>query len=159
MAFLFYFSDENQIKAGQLNVMQALVDILLQHKVDSRVAKTAAGALQNICMKGDLLITILTIFFCRTYSLNTDMRDAFLYICIFIWRLLYFHNLLKNATRYFHHHMSLCNQFVQSFYIIVSVPLAALSIPVYKPIKMMSFYVFGTIKLAFLFVIKPYRFL
>ena len=59
MAFLFYFSDENQIKAGQLNVMQALVDILLQHKVDSRVAKTAAGALQNICMKGDLLITIL----------------------------------------------------------------------------------------------------
>ena len=29
MAFLFYFSDENKIKAGQLNVIQALVEVML----------------------------------------------------------------------------------------------------------------------------------
>ena len=53
IAFLLYFSAENQIKAGQLNVMQALVDVMLQHKADPRVAENVADALGNICDNGD----------------------------------------------------------------------------------------------------------
>ena len=57
--------------------MQALVDVMLQHKADCKVAEEAAGALQNICLNGDFFMMI---FFCRTYSnccLNKDMHDAF----------------------------------------------------------------------------------
>ena len=53
VAFLFCFSAENQIKAGQLNVMQELVEVMLVHKADPRFAEKAAGALWNICMNGD----------------------------------------------------------------------------------------------------------
>ena len=53
IAFLLYFSAENKIKAGQLNVMQALVDVMLQHKADPRVTENVAGALGNICENGD----------------------------------------------------------------------------------------------------------
>ena len=50
--FLYSFSDENEIKAGKLNVMQALVEVMLVHKADAGVAANAAGALGNICVNG-----------------------------------------------------------------------------------------------------------
>ena len=78
MAFLLYFSDDNQIEAGQQNVMEALVDVMLHHKANPRVTENAAGALLNICVYGGLIIPIV---FCRAYSnsfLNTYMHDAFL---------------------------------------------------------------------------------
>jgi hypothetical protein len=49
---LLYFTAENQIKAGQLNVMQALLEVMLVHKADANVAQYAAGALRSICANG-----------------------------------------------------------------------------------------------------------
>ena len=49
--------------------MQALVDVMLQHKADPGVAEEAAGALMNICVNGDLIIAI---FLCRIFSFVFD---------------------------------------------------------------------------------------
>ena len=49
---LMFLSAENKIKAGQLKVMKALVDVMLVHKTDAAVAQQAAGALLNICVNG-----------------------------------------------------------------------------------------------------------
>jgi hypothetical protein len=54
--FSYYISAENQIKAGQLNVIQALVEVMLVHKADAVVAQEAAGALFNICVNGLLIM-------------------------------------------------------------------------------------------------------
>ena len=45
--------------------MQALVDVMLQHKADPGVAENTAAALFYICINGDLIITI---FLCRIFS-------------------------------------------------------------------------------------------
>ena len=45
-------SAENQIKAGQLNVIQALVEVMLVHKAYAKVAKSAVDALNIICFDG-----------------------------------------------------------------------------------------------------------
>ena len=52
---VIFLSDENQIKAGQLNVMQALVEMMTVHKANAAVAQQAAGALRNICVNGVVL--------------------------------------------------------------------------------------------------------
>ena len=54
---VIFLSAENQIKAGQLNVMQALVEVMLVHKADAAVAQYCAGALLKICLNGVLLLT------------------------------------------------------------------------------------------------------
>ena len=46
------FSAENTKKAGQVNVMQALVEVMLVHKFDAKVAEKSAGALGAICNDG-----------------------------------------------------------------------------------------------------------
>ena len=79
MAFLLCFSGENKIKAGKLNVMQALLDVMHQHKSDPRVAEDVAGALRNICVNGGLIITI---FLFRIFSI-------FLYEYKYAWLILY----------------------------------------------------------------------
>ena len=56
---VFFVSAENQIKAGQLNVMQALVEVMLVHKADANVAENAAAALYNICLNGVWLLTMI----------------------------------------------------------------------------------------------------
>ena len=48
------FSAENKIKAGQLNAMDSLLEMMRLHKADPRVAANAAGALQAICVNGVL---------------------------------------------------------------------------------------------------------
>ena len=47
--------------------MQALVDVMLQHKDDPRVAEKVAGALWKICANGNLIITN---FLCRIFSMH-----------------------------------------------------------------------------------------
>ena len=60
--FFSFLSAENQLKAGQLNVMQALVEVMLVHKADAKVAETAAAALHNICYNGVWLLTMIVCF-------------------------------------------------------------------------------------------------
>jgi len=55
--FSYYISAENKIKAGQLNVIQVLVEVMLVHKADAVVAQNAAGALRNICVNGFLIMS------------------------------------------------------------------------------------------------------
>ena len=40
------------MKAGQLNVMQALVEVMLVHKADPAIAHQAAWALGLLCLNG-----------------------------------------------------------------------------------------------------------
>ena len=51
-----FLSAENTIQAGQLNVIQALVDVMLVHQADAAVAQSAAGGLANICYNNGILI-------------------------------------------------------------------------------------------------------
>ena len=46
------FADENQVKAGQLGVMEALLEALSVHTRTSEVSHWIAGALGNICENG-----------------------------------------------------------------------------------------------------------
>ena len=55
---MLYFTAENKRKAGQLNVMQALLDVMLVHKADANVAQQAAGAMLNICANGVLIMKL-----------------------------------------------------------------------------------------------------
>ena len=45
------FADENHAKAGQLRVMQALLEALSVHKANAEVARLVAFAIVNICRK------------------------------------------------------------------------------------------------------------
>ena len=47
-----YVSGGNQIQAGQLNVIQALLEVMLVHKADAKVVEKAAYALHQICKNG-----------------------------------------------------------------------------------------------------------
>ena len=47
--FYIYVSGENQIKAGQLNVIQALLEMMLVHKAHAGVLENVAEALHLIC--------------------------------------------------------------------------------------------------------------
>ena len=42
-------ADENQVKAGQLGVMEALLEALSLHKANAEFAASVAGAIANIC--------------------------------------------------------------------------------------------------------------
>ena len=42
---------ENQIKAGQLNVIQALMEVMTVHKANANISEKAAFALGSICCK------------------------------------------------------------------------------------------------------------
>ena len=46
------FADENQVKAGQLGVLEALVEALSLHKANAEVASWVACAIRNICLNG-----------------------------------------------------------------------------------------------------------
>ena len=50
--FYIYVSGENQIKAGQLNVIQALLEMIIVHKAHAGVVDKAADALHYICKNG-----------------------------------------------------------------------------------------------------------
>ena len=43
------FADENKSKAGQLGVMEALLEALSLHKANAEVAASVAAAIRNIC--------------------------------------------------------------------------------------------------------------
>ena len=43
------FAAENQVKAGQLRVMEALLESLSLHKANAQVAEYVACAMGNIC--------------------------------------------------------------------------------------------------------------
>ena len=45
---------DNKVKAGQLQVMEALLETLSLHKANAEVARQVAGAMQNICVNGIL---------------------------------------------------------------------------------------------------------
>ena len=44
----------NKVKAGKLQVMEALLETLSLHKANAEVARQVAGAMQNICVNGIL---------------------------------------------------------------------------------------------------------
>ena len=46
------FAGENRVKAGQLPVMEALVEALSLHKANAEVASWVACAIRNICLNG-----------------------------------------------------------------------------------------------------------
>ena len=48
----FIFSAENKIKAGQLNVIQVLIEVMTVHKANAAVVQNCAAALWNICVNG-----------------------------------------------------------------------------------------------------------
>ena len=43
------FTVDNRVKAGQLGVMEALLEALSLHKANAEVANIVAGAIGNIC--------------------------------------------------------------------------------------------------------------
>ena len=43
------FAAENQVKAGQLRVMEALLEALSLHKANAQVADRVAFAMGNVC--------------------------------------------------------------------------------------------------------------
>ena len=45
------FADENQVKAGQLGVMEALLEALSLHKANAEVAREVATAISKMCQK------------------------------------------------------------------------------------------------------------
>ena len=57
---MYFLLAKNQIKAGQLNVIQLLVDAMTVHKADARVASQAAAALGNICGDNGVLTSYYT---------------------------------------------------------------------------------------------------
>ena len=48
------FADENQVKAGQLGAMEALLDALSLHKANAEVAREVATAFANICRENGI---------------------------------------------------------------------------------------------------------
>ena len=77
-----YVSDENQIKAGQLNVMQAFLEVMIVHKADSRVVQTAADALHRICKNG--FNNNKWISECK-YWLYSFFKHVLFCECIYFW--------------------------------------------------------------------------
>ena len=49
---LFFLVDENAVKAGQLPIMEALLESLTLHKANEKVAEAVAAALESICVNG-----------------------------------------------------------------------------------------------------------
>ena len=45
---------DNQVKAGQLRVMEAFLEVLSLHKANAEVARRVAGAMSKICKIGIL---------------------------------------------------------------------------------------------------------
>ena len=43
------FAAENRVKAGQLHVMEALLEVLSLHKANADISRPVAGAIRNIC--------------------------------------------------------------------------------------------------------------
>ena len=50
--FRYNFAGKNQVKAGQLGAMEALLESLSLHKANAEVALEVAGAIRNICEIG-----------------------------------------------------------------------------------------------------------
>ena len=50
--YRYNFAGENQVKAGQLGVLEALLEALSLHKANAEVALEVAGAIRNMCLKG-----------------------------------------------------------------------------------------------------------
>ena len=53
---LFFLVDENAVKAGQLPIMEALLESLTLHQANEKVAEAVAGNLRNICFNGISLV-------------------------------------------------------------------------------------------------------
>ena len=49
-----YVAADNQVKAGQLKVMEALLEALSLHKANAEVARVVAAAMRYICVNGIL---------------------------------------------------------------------------------------------------------
>ena len=106
MAFLFIFSAVNKIKAGKLNVMQALVEVMLLHKADPKVAANASGALWNITINGDVIMTIcrfIIIFFFESLNAWLILNQTS-YVCIEIYKFSYLGYIQLALLLYFSDH-------------------------------------------------------
>ena len=55
------FVAKNQVRAGQLQVMEALLESWTLHKSNEKVVEAVAFAVKNICTKGDLFVLIILI--------------------------------------------------------------------------------------------------
>ena len=47
-----YLVADNKVKAGQLPIMEALLESLTLHKANEKVVEAVAGAVSNICVNG-----------------------------------------------------------------------------------------------------------
>ena len=63
---MLQFADENAAKAGQLGVMEALLEALSLHKVNAEFAASVAFALGNICKNG------------------IDQQSSIVYLCVWL---------------------------------------------------------------------------
>ena len=75
IALAFCLAAENKVKAGQLRVMEALLNSLTLHKASATVAEAVAGAFTNICVHGMPFVPFVQFvsadinWYCRPLSL------------------------------------------------------------------------------------------
>ena len=55
----FFVSVENKIKAGQLELIQALMEVMLVNRADANVSEWCAGTLWNVCENGVCIVNEL----------------------------------------------------------------------------------------------------